>query len=164
MRNLLKWNGVRIYWRRISLTTVNTNSEFKVKKCVDLYKFKAQKSLAKSVVKASTGATLAAGSVPTPASPALLLAGTLLGISVPLYESMSKVGKWIKGGPNLRKKSVSDLFDLVKGNNSEAVELCKTIFINDEECSEINQSLELFNEDVEAARQSFINRVMEKTK
>jgi len=102
--------------------------------------------------------------VPTPASPALLLAGTLLGISVPLYESMSKVGKWIKGGPNLRKKSVSDLFDLVKGNNSEAVELCKTIFINDEECSEINQSLELFNEDVEAARQSFINRVMEKTK
>ena len=135
-----------------------------VKRCVDLYKFKAQKTVAKTGLKVATGATLAAASVPTAATPVLLLAGTLFGMTVPAYESMSKTRKWFSKLPNPRKESVSKLFDLVKDSNSEAIELCKAVFFNESEWLEIEQLLGMFNEDVEAAKDSFIERVMSKTK
>ena len=49
-------------------------------------------------------------------------------------------------------------------NNSDAIRLCKEIFFNDKEWSEITILLEGFESDVVKVRESFISRVMEKTK
>lgn len=98
------------------------------------------------------------------ASPAILLAASLFGITVPVYESIRKIGKWAGLFDSPRESQVKDLFQLVKRNDERAVQLCKELYFNEKEWKEIIDMLQLFDSDVERAEKDFMSRVMAKTK
>ena len=98
------------------------------------------------------------------ASPAILLAASLFGITVPVYESIRKIGKWAGLFDSPRESQVKKLFQLVKTNDKDAVQLCKELYFNEKEWKEIIDMLQLFDSDVERAEKDFMSRVMAKTK
>uniref|UniRef100_UPI00404877C0 hypothetical protein n=1 Tax=Algoriphagus sp. TaxID=1872435 RepID=UPI00404877C0 len=136
----------------------------KLKKFVDFATLKAKKTVVKAGLNAAAGAAATAGSIPTPASPAILLAASLFGITVPVYESIRKIGKWAGLFDSPRESQVKDLFQLVKRNDESAVQLCKELYFNEKEWKEIIDMLQLFDSDVERAEKDFMSRVMAKTK